>query len=63
MNDKPKGDFGVFYWMGRSVYEMSREELIAALTHLADEIRRLQGSAEIRARALGRVEMMKRGEA
>jgi hypothetical protein len=52
----------VLYWRGKDVREMSKDELIEALIWAAERISTYQSPQAIRARALGSVEMIKRGE-
>lgn len=53
---------GLAHYAGKPIAEMTREDLIEALSQASSELRQLRNSDEIRARALGRVEMMRRGE-
>lgn len=47
-------------WMGRDLDDLSRQELYSVIEYLADEVRLLHRPDEIRARAIGKVEMIKR---
>lgn len=49
----------VITWYGKPVTELSRDELLEALEFVSSELRRLQTPGARRARALGRVEMLK----
>ena len=49
-------------WMGTPLTELSKEELIEAVEHLAERLDSFYSNVAIRARSLGRVEMIKRGE-
>lgn len=51
----------VTYWMGRPITELTREELIEVVEFVAAELREYQSPRAIEQRALGSVEMMKRG--
>jgi len=51
-----------FTWYGRRAEDLSREELMLIIKHLSELNDRYMTPAAIRANALGRVEMMKRGE-
>lgn len=50
-------------WNGVSIEKLSREELIEVLNCCASELMRTRTPEAIRARALGAVEILKRGEA
>lgn len=50
-------------WKGKFLEEMTKDELIAALRQMGDEASEYQTDSNRRASALGRVEMIKRGEA
>lgn len=49
-------------WMGVPMDDMPREELIQIISDLADQLAVYNTPHAIRARALGSVEMIKRGE-
>jgi hypothetical protein len=48
------------YWHGKKVTDLSREELIEIINWLGREYHELMSPDNIHARALGKVEMMKR---
>lgn len=48
-------------WRGKQLEEMTREELIAVVRELGGMLREHYTPAAINVRALGRVEMLKRG--
>lgn len=52
----------VMTWMGIPLTELSKEELIRAVEHLAQDLDSFYSNTAIHARSLGRVEMIKRGE-
>lgn len=47
---------------GKPIDGMSKDELFDVIEHLSNELKRYQADGMSRAMALGRVEMMKRGE-
>lgn len=49
-------------WRGKSLDEMSREELVEALLQACNQVMQYQDPIEMRVRALGRVEIIKRGD-
>ena len=49
-------------WRGKSLDEMSREELAEALLQSCNQVMQYQDPIEMQARAIGRVEMIKRGD-
>ena len=46
------------FWRGKPVEEMTKEELIVALTWCCDQLADLGSPENTRARALGKVEML-----
>lgn len=52
----------IHYWMGRPVTELSREELLEVVDHMARELATHRTPSAIHANALGRAEMLRRGE-
>lgn len=50
------------FWMGENVETMDRDELIQVISDLARQLSYHHAPRAIRARALGEVEMIKRGE-
>jgi hypothetical protein len=50
------------YWGDKRIEDLTRDELIEALRQTAADLQRLSSSAERRGRALGWVEMIKRGD-
>lgn len=51
-----------FYWEGRPLAELSRDELLEVIDYLANEYARNTTPQMIKAKALGMTEMLKRGE-
>ena len=49
-------------WKSKKLGEHTREELLEVIYHLLAENHELKSPENIRARSLGRVEMLKRGE-
>lgn len=50
------------YWMGQPIDDLPRDELIQIISDLAEQLAHHHTPHAIRARALGSVEMIKRGE-
>jgi hypothetical protein len=50
-------------WRGRPLADMSKDELITVIEELVVQLKAHNSAGAVRASALGRVEMMKRGEA
>lgn len=51
----------IIEWHGKRIEECSRDELIEALRYMSGRIRDLESPEAIRARSIGRVEMLRRG--
>lgn len=58
MSDTPQK----MYWMGQPIDDLPRDELIQIISDLAAQLSHYHTPHAIRARALGSVEMIKRGE-
>lgn len=62
VHDNLKDVQAITHYRDRPISDLSRDELIAALTDVAGQLANLNSPSASRARTLGRVEMLKRGE-
>ena len=51
-----------YFWMGRPLESLSKDELIEVVKQLGSQVQAFYTPSAIRARSLGKVEMLRRGE-
>lgn len=59
---KPFATASTTFWRGKPISDCTKEELIDAVMWLGKKYEEFHDPKAVRARALGQIEMMKRGE-